>query len=133
MMCRHTRKTKSNPKTHSIYIGDFFYYHMTSQSEFLKLVDSSQVEEYVIEMLNMHIETIINKNTVEFVYVNNAMASHLLCKAEKISDGISKFVHEYKGHKYTVLLGSMLSGQRAMDVFSKARLVQEMRDTLKGI
>ena len=116
---------------YSIYIGEFFYYHMKSQSDFLKLVNTSNIGEHMIKLLNMHIKEIINKgNSIELIYINNATASHELCKALGVSEYCSSTEYEYNNQMFKILFGSMLSGRRAMDSFSKARLINEMKEHL---
>lgn len=120
-------------KEYSIYIGEFFYYHMTNQSEFLKMIDSSKLNDYLIEMLNMHIEEIVNhNNAVSCIYINNATISGELCKALDI-DGYPSYIdYKYQDCSIRIFFGSMLSGQRSMDVFSKDRLTNEMKEYLQN-
>lgn len=119
-------------KKYSLYIGEFFYYHMTSQTDFLKLIDSSKISNYYIEMLNLHIDEIVNHgNTVELILVNNATASHELCKSLGVNEGCSYYDYNYKDHQYRILFAAMLSGRRAMDTFSKARLINEIKLSLE--
>lgn len=116
-------------KKYSIYIGEFFYYHMTSQAQFLNLVDISNINTYFVEMLNLHIDEIIDrKNTISCIFINNATASRYLSDALNNSDYRSSIDYKYKGHTYRIIFGSMLSGRRSMDVFSKDRLINEMRE-----
>ncbi len=125
----HYSEFKDNK--YSIYIGEFFYYHMKSQSEFLKLVNTANIGEHMIKMLNMHIREIVNRgNSIELIYINNATASHELCKALGVSEYCSSTEYEYNNQIFRILFGSMLSGMRAMDSFSKARLINEMKEHL---
>jgi len=118
-------------KKYSIYIGEFFYYHMTNQAELLKLIDSSLISKYVIEMLNLHIDEIVNHgHSIDLIYINNASISHYLCNAFGLSDYSSNYDYNYNNQKYRIVFGSMLSGMRAMDTFSKARLIEEIKEHL---
>lgn len=115
-------------KEYSIYIGELFYYHMTSQTEFLKMIDSSKRTDHVLKMLRLHIDAINGtNNTVSLVYINNTAASRMICDALKIEGYPTFYDYKYNGKIYRILFGSMLSGQRAMDVFSRGRLITEIQ------
>ena len=118
-------------KDYSIYIGEFFYYHMTSQTDFLTLIDSSKLNNYLLEMLNMHIDEIVNSNNdISCILINNAVASRELCTALKIDGFPSFYDYTYQNKTFRIFFASMLSGQRSMDVFSKDRLIKEIKEYL---
>lgn len=121
-------------KQYSIYLCEFFYFHMTKQNDFFKLLDKSKLNGYFIEMLNKHIEEIIaNGHSVESIYINNATASNYLCKDFGIKGKYSSSIdYNNKGQNIKILLGSMLSGQRAMDNYSKARLISDIKNNLSN-
>lgn len=106
---------------YSIYIGDMFYYHET-KSDQLPLRNDISYEKYCREMLDMHINALKEKELeIEYIYINNAMVSKWLSSNENIT---SETISGIK-----VFYGSILSGGR-MDVFSRQRLVREIRSYL---
>ena len=82
-MQKHYTNHKNRPVT--IYIGDLFYIHETSQNNTLKWIETSNISNYVKKCLDEHI-SLIKKAGVEklIIYVNNAMASDLISKAFNI-------------------------------------------------
>lgn len=114
----------------TIYIGDLFYIHETSQNILLKWIKTKDISDYVKRCLDEHISLIKNAGVEELIiYVNNAKASEYINNA--ISDGKPKSKTPYKSCK--IFFGSMISGQRAMDVFSKERLIHEIRSNAKEV
>lgn len=74
-------------------------------------------------MLQLHIKTLKDANKkIKFIYINSAKVSHWLCGDMK------KTFDEIDNVK--VFYGSMLSGQRSMDVFSRLRLINEIKENL---
>lgn len=110
----------------TIYIGDMFYYHQTSSKK-LPLIKSKSYPEYCKKMLELHIESLIEADkSIKFVYINNSQVSQWLC------DGDIKTFTVFGDRKIPVFFGGMLSGGR-MDLFSKKRLVHEIKNYLKRI
>lgn len=131
---KHFEDHKDNKVT--IYIGDMFYYHKTASKDLpYKKIKGKKREdfykEYCEEMLKMHLKKLENRD-IKYVYVNNAQVSRWLSSEEKQSN--REFEYEVGGQtkKVKVFFGGMLSGQRAMDVFSRARLVQEIGSYLSN-
>ena len=119
-------------KEYSIYIGELFYYHMTSQTELLKLIDSSKRTVHVQKMLQWHIDAINEtNNSVSLIYINNTTASRMICLALDIEGYPTFYDYEYNGKIYRILFGSMLSGKSPMDVFSRGRLISEIQQYLQ--
>lgn len=133
---------ESNKKEFTILSGDLFYYHETNQETFkdnfkneLDNIDKDKMKE----ILEIHIKKILDEGNLKLIYINNAYASDLIYKnifAEgeetgKESQKVYKF--EYKNNAYSIpiLFGSMLSGRRAMDKYSKARLKKEIKEILE--
>lgn len=59
----------------SIYIGDMFYYHETNSKK-LPLKKSISYPQYCKEMLELHIESLIEAGkSIKFVYINNSQVS----------------------------------------------------------
>lgn len=118
----------------TLYFGDFFYYHETSQSEFVKKIPQKDRQEYLLNMLKMFICEIEENgnNDLKLIYIDNALASKLLFEAiNRSKDFSSSCEFEFNRKKYKIFFGSMLSGQRAMDVFSRDRLIKEMQNAFK--
>lgn len=110
----------------SIYIGDMFYYHETSSKK-LPLKKSISYPQYCKEMLELHIDALLKSGkNIKFVYINNSQVSQWLC------DGYIKTFTVFGDRKIPVFFGGMLSGGR-MDLFSKKRLVHEIKNYLKRI
>ena len=106
----------------SIYIGDMFYYHQTSSKK-LPLKKSISYPQYCKEMLELHIESLIEAGkSIQFVYINNSQVSQWLC------DGDIKTFTVFGDRKIPVFFGRMLSG--GIDSFSRLRLVNEIKDYL---
>ena len=103
-----------------------FYYHETSSKK-LPLKKSISHPQYCKEMLELHIESLIEAGkSIKFVYINNSQVSQWLC------DGEIKTFTIFGDRKIPVFFGGMLSGGR-MDLFSKKRLVHEIKNYLKRI
>ena len=110
----------------SIYIGDMFYYHETSSKK-LPLKKSISYNQYCKEMLDLHIESLIEAGkSIKFVYINNSQVSQWLC------DSDIKTFTVFGDRKIPVFFGGMVSGGR-MDLFSKKRLVHEIQDYLNKL
>ena len=130
---KYYKEHKDNNVT--IYIGDMFYFHKTASKDLPLRKDKRKergkgfYKKYCEEMLKMHLEKLGNRD-IKYVYVNNAQVSRWLSKEDKQAS--REFEYEVGGQtkKVKVFFGGMLSGQRAMDVFSRARLVQEIRSYL---
>lgn len=106
---------------YSIYIGDMFYYHET-KSDKLPLRNDISYEKYCREMLDMHINALKEKELeIEYIYINNAKVSKWLSSNDNATSEIISGIK--------VFYGSILSGGR-MDVFSRQRLVREIRSYL---
>ena len=109
----------------SIYIGDMFYYHETSSKK-LPLKKSLSYPQYCKEMLELHIESLIEAGkSIKFVYINTSQVSQWLC------DGDIKTFTVFGDRKIPVFFGRMLSG--GIDSFSRLRLVNEIKDYLNKL
>lgn len=147
---------ESNEKEFTILSGDLFYYHETSQEEFKKLLrkglngnldkrGEKQNEKnrkkflypQIKEILDIHIKKILDEGDLKLIYINNAYASDLIYESireepvKESEKSPTKKIYEYKNEKISILFGGMLSGQRAMDKYSKARLKEEIKARLK--
>lgn len=123
-------------KKYTICCGDLFYYHLTEQNKFCQLVIKSKKNEYLRNILKMHIQQIEkNENQIRLIYINNATASRWIYEAIKQKgdkdDYPSYYDYELDGKTYRIFFGAMLSGLRAMDVFFRKRLIMEIQQYLK--
>lgn len=106
-----------------IYVADLFYYHDTNSKAVIELFEKNCNEDsrpsICEEILKMHIDLLKKHNKeILFVYVNNAKASKWLSKNRDIT-----YAEIYN---VPVFFGGMLSGQRALDTYSKKRLENEI-------
>lgn len=113
-------------KTFSIFTGEMFYVHMTKQNEFLDYVDFD--DTYIKTMLNLHIDLLEQSGVnIRIIYINNAYLSRCIERSLNVENK-TKIDYYHNNKIYKIVLGAMLSGQRAMDVYSRRRLVSEIKD-----
>ncbi len=108
---------------YTIYIGDMFYYHETSATELMKLLNKKESEyyDYCRRMLDFHIKALTDhKKKIKYIYVANARVSRWLSKDQPIT-------FELREDGIGVFYGGMLSGQRCLDLFSRERLIKEIK------
>lgn len=127
-------------ETYSICIGEFFYYHETNQAKFLEFVKTEDVnyKNYYSSMLEMHIKAITEKgHEIKAILIPNATASRNLYdeirnKGSEIEkDKYPSYVnYKFENKEYRIFFSSMLSGQRAIDVFSRDRLCSDLKKYL---
>lgn len=128
---------KNKNKKYTLYLGEFFYYHKTSQSKFEELIDKNKLNDHMIKMLNMHIEEILSgdkNNKLKLIYINNATASTWLSDAIGNTDyeTVRKYQYTDENNKeieIPIIFGPMISCP--VDKFSKKRLEQEIKFQLK--
>lgn len=121
-------------KEYTIYIDDLFNYHKTQQGEFKQLIglnDGDIWYSYIKNVLDSIICKYENAGVdLKMIYVNNAFASQLICGAINNENYATEIDYQLNGKTYHVFLGGMLSGMRAMDVFSRMRLEKEITDNI---
>lgn len=121
----HDRKDKE----YTIYIDDLFNYHEKEQGDFEKLIglrNNDNWHNYIKNVLDSIIYKYENAGVdLEVIYVNNSFASQLICGAIN-GNYATKIDYQLNGKTYHIFLGGMLSGGRAMDVFSRMRLEDEI-------
>lgn len=110
---------------------DLYPIRHTSQSELMAFLDNSNSEE-LVNQLNAATEELFLETDSKLVVICNAeasrrfrkiMSSHLTSTDCKARDRL-----ENKNGTIEVFYASMLSGQRAMDEFSRARLESTIRE-----
>lgn len=121
-------------KEYTIYIDDLFNYHKTQQGEFKKLIGLSDGDIWYSYIKNV-LDSIICKYEnagvdLKMIYVNNAFASQLICGAINNGNYATESDYQLNDKTYHIFLGGMLSGGRAMDVFSRMRLENEITDNI---
>lgn len=116
---------KERSKRFTVFCGDMFYLHMTSQKDFLECINPDSA--YIKDMLDLHIDELesIGVN-IKMIYTNNACVSDFVENALRSKEE-SVIDYNYNNKKYKIVLGAMLSGQRAMDRYSRFRLIKEMK------
>lgn len=106
---------------------DLFLNRETEQGKFLKIIEYNESNNYFnefgLEQLNLF-KKAFNKLKPKIVVVNNATASVIISQLFT-GEGVTKTCIKYQN--VTIFLGGMLSGQRAMDRFSKLRLINEIK------
>lgn len=117
-------------KRYVIHVGDIFYYHQTNSKDvinkFKNKVGEGNFHSIAREILETHIQYFKDHNkTIKFVYINNATVSNWLTNWQSMTYELVNGV--------PVFYGGMLSGQRIMDNFSKARLKEQIRDYFNNI
>jgi hypothetical protein len=127
-----TPKIKSHMKTYCdddnksyIIFADLIQYAKTDSKPIIESLNDTKraeaVKEYIIELLDYL--------KPKLVLSANAAVSHFLLKH---LGGIDDNFTHIKSNGTTIFLASMLTGQRAMDVFSRNRLFKEMTDFLRS-
>jgi len=129
---------------------DLFFYRETSQNElrqklFQKVPDfkedslliDNNFRPFFMDQLNLSIE-LMTELEPKLIVVVNALAANILYAKLGLKKTFDENSGAYSlvlkdGSCCPILLASMLSGQRAMDTFSKERLVWHMEKVLKGL
>jgi len=115
---------------------DLFFYRKTGQKELKKVVydDKGKLNEFGCEQLKLSgklIETVMPK----VIVVANAFASHLFKEKYGLKwdneHGYYIWRPQSGERNVPVFLGSMLSGQRALDIYSRERLIWHIKKAIK--
>ncbi len=107
---------------------DLFLMRGTNQSEEIKLVvKKEKLNNFGQEQMDLLLEA-INKNKHKIVIVFNATASKFISSAI----GNNKFETNFLFKNKMYFFSGMLRGQRALDIFSRQRLIQEIRNFKNG-
>ena len=108
--------------TNYLIFADLVQYSMTDSKVILKYLKVDGIPMLV----NQYFESLIAFTKPKLIVSANAAVSHYLI--ENFNDNKDAASFDYK--EIRIFLASMLTGQRAMDVFSRIRLFNEIQDYL---
>ena len=118
---------------------DLYPVRHTKQKEFVQFIKHEENKEFR-EKLDEATKNLIDGIMPDIIVIANAKASELMQKiffvdsdAEKIKlNGETKRTYRLNGKKTDMIFSSMLSGQRALDTYSRSRLAREISETWKS-
>ena len=113
---------------------DLYPIRHTQQKEFVRFLEDN---EDFCEKLDKETKKLIDGIMPDIIVIANAKASKFIQKIffgrtkenEYKFEGITKLTYELHGKKTDMIFSSMLSGQRALDTYSRSRLAREIRET----
>ena len=115
---------------------DLYPVRHTNQKEFVKFLEDN---DDFCNSLDKATKNLIDGIMPDIIVIANAKASELMQKiffgkseAEKKKlKGKTKRTYKFNGKKTDMIFSSMLSGQRALDTYSRSRLAREISETWK--
>jgi hypothetical protein len=118
---------------------DLYPVRHTKQKEFVQFIKHKENKEFR-EKLDEATKNLIDGIMPDIIVIANAKASELMQKIffgeselEKIKlKGETKRTYRLNGKKTDMIFSSMLSGQRALDTYSRTRLAREISTTWKS-
>ena len=124
------------PELRKPIFHDLYPVRHTNQKEFVKFLEDN---DDFCNSLDKATKNLIDGIMPEIIVIANAKASELMQKIffgesepEKIkSKGETKRTYKFNGKKTDMIFSSMLSGQRALDTYSRSRLAREISETWK--
>ena len=127
-----------SPKSVVPIFHDLYPVRHTKQKEFVQFIKHKENKEFR-EKLDEATKNLIDGIMPDIIVIANAKASELMQKiffgeseAEKIKlKGETKRTYRLNGKKTDMFFSSMLSGQRALDTYSRSRLAKEIIETWK--
>ena len=127
------------PELRKPIFHDLYPVRHTNQKEFVQFIEHDENKEFR-EKLDEATKELIDGIMPEIIVIANAKASELMQKiffgdseAEKIKlNGETKRTYKLNGKKTDMIFSSMLSGQRALDTYSRSRLAKEIIETWKS-
>lgn len=133
---------KYNESKYQIIIRDLVYYHQTSGfCKILKKENDNEVKVIVKNILDSYINIFPDKKKLKLIYVNYSATCHYLEEALKGTesfdinkDGVAYYRFQQDNEDITIPImfaGCALSGQRAIDKYSKIRLQSAVKRLLK--
>ena len=124
------------PELRKPIFHDLYPVRHTNQKEFVKFLEDN---DDFCNSLDKATKNLIDGIMPDIIVIANAKASELMQKiffgdseAEKIKlNGETKRTYKLNGKKTDMIFSSMLSGQRALDTYSRSRLAREISETWK--
>jgi hypothetical protein len=115
---------------------DLYPVRHTKQKEFVQFLEHQENKDFC-EKLDKETKKLIDGIMPDIIVIANAKASKFIQKIffgrtkenEHKFEGITKLTYELHGKKTDMIFSSMLSGQRALDTYSRSRLAREIRET----
>ena len=122
------------PELRKPIFHDLYPVRHTNQKEFVKFLKDNPG---FCKEIDKATKDLIDGIMPEIIVIANAKASELMQKiffgeseAEKIKlKGKTKCPYKFNGKKTDMIFSSMLSGQRALDTYSRSRLAKEIIET----
>lgn len=102
-----------------IIYSELIHYAETNSKKIIGLIEDQEI----CKLINTYLEALIDYLKPDFIISANATVSHYLIKHFNENLFCTDFMIE--GRK--VFLGSMLTGQRAMDIYSRERLFKDIK------
>ena len=112
---------------------DLYPVRHTKQKEFVQFIKHEENKEFR-EKLDEATKELIDGIMPDIIVIANAKASKLMQKiffGRNEYNGETKLTYELDGKKTDMIFSSMLSGQRALDTYSRSRLAREISKTWK--
>jgi hypothetical protein len=113
---------------------DLYPVRHTKQKEFVQFIKHEENKEFR-EKLDEATKELIDGIMPDIIVIANAKASKLMQKiffGRNEYNGETKLTYELDGKKTDMIFSSMLSGQRALDTYSRSRLATEISETWKS-
>ena len=113
---------------------DLYPVRHTKQKEFVQFIKHEENKEFR-EKLDEATKELIDGIMPDIIVIANAKASKLMQKiffGRNEYNGETKLTYELDGKKTDMIFSSMLSGQRALDTYSRTRLAREISTTWKS-
>ena len=109
---------------------DLYPIRKTQQNEFVQFLKDHDNKDFC-ERLNNATKELIDGIMPDIIVVANSKASEFMQKIffEGFDNKLTKRTYELHGKKTDMIFSSMLSGQRALDTYSRSRLAREIRET----
>ena len=120
-----------SPKSVVPIFHDLYPVRHTNQKEFVKFLEDN---DDFCNSLDKATKNLIDGIMPDIIVIANAKASKLMQKiffGRNEYNGETKLTYELDGKKTDMIFSSMLSGQRALDTYSRSRLAREISETWK--
>ena len=120
-----------SPKSVVPIFHDLYPVRHTKQKEFVKFLEDN---DDFCNSFDTATKNLIDGIMPDIIVIANAKASKLMQKiffGRNEYNGETKLTYELDGKKTDMIFSSMLSGQRALDTYSRSRLAREISETWK--